>query len=450
MAKKQDGKPALLACLSAIVLFISDRSQLFIHLDSGVSMMQGQATGSAANGRVSGGTSARAFPPGLVAWSWQVWGSPKAQKVEEVQMIPAVQPVPRVLVPSLTEDLLATLQRHNIQMLYVLGPATDQSIRKRALHRQCTVHFVQSPRELARLAAEGVVGGGPGSPRSALLFRSYDDGKVDRRVMQLSVSISAMMGPLHVATFVHTSRLGGGNMLVAYNRMGYPFRAAFPTLRRFRDLFDGIYRQRTWSSEGGGSGPGSALYSTIVLRETLPSLIHKYGIKSMLDSSCGSMHWLPLVLENVTQSMPEFQFMGTDVVCGLTEAHKQTFKKHQNWKFSCLDFVNELLPSGYDLVLSRDSLQHLPLDAVWMFLNNVKASGARYLLVGSYIQSEVPNFDVAAGGLYPVDLTKPPFLAQSPIEVIDEKVAIPGYHKFMLLFDMATMTWQDPLVVEVE
>lgn len=46
---------------------------------------------------------------------------------------------------------------------------------------------------------------------------------------------------------------------------------------------------------------------------------------------------------------------------------------------------------------SRDSLQHVPLHATWQFLNNVKASGARYLLVGSYLTSEV-----GARGCYPL------------------------------------------------
>jgi hypothetical protein len=36
-------------------------------------------------------------------------------------------------------------------------------------------------------------------------------------------------------------------------------------------------------------------------------------------------------------------------------------------------------------VFSRDSLQHVPLHATYQFLNNVKASGAKYLLVGSYL-----------------------------------------------------------------
>jgi hypothetical protein len=63
----------------------------------------------------------------------------------------------------------------------------------------------------------------------------------------------------------------------------------------------------------------------------------------------------------------------------------------------CVDYANQPLPSGYDLVFSRDSLQHIPMHGAWQFLNNVKASGAKYLLVGSYIKEKQPNRDIVAG-----------------------------------------------------
>lgn len=63
----------------------------------------------------------------------------------------------------------------------------------------------------------------------------------------------------------------------------------------------------------------------------------------------------------------------------------------------CVDYANQPLPSGYDLVFSRDSLQHIPMHGVWQFLNNVKASGAQYLLVGSYIKEKQLNREIAAG-----------------------------------------------------
>jgi hypothetical protein len=179
------------------------------------------------------------------------------------------------------------------------------------------------------------------------------------------------------------------------------------------------------------------------IRQELPRLIAKYNISSMLDSSCGSMHWMPEVVQAATATRPNFTFMGTDVVCSLIEQHKANFVNITNMQFQCIDYSNQNLPSGYDLIFSRDSLQHVPQHAAWMFLNNVKASGARYLLVGSYLDLEnVNGRDIAGGDYYAIDLTRPPFNVWPTVEVIDEQTA-DGKH--MVLFDMRSVTWADDL-----
>jgi len=55
----------------------------------------------------------------------------------------------------------------------------------------------------------------------------------------------------------------------------------------------------------------------------------------MLDSSCGSMHWMPLVLKEAAaaNNKSDFSFMGTDVVCSLINKHVVTFANQTNWKF---------------------------------------------------------------------------------------------------------------------
>lgn len=40
------------------------------------------------------------------------------------------------------------------------------------------------------------------------------------------------------------------------------------------------------------------------------------------------------------------------------------------------------------------------LTGAWQFLNNVKASGAKYLLVGSYLKATTPNTNIPVGELY--------------------------------------------------
>jgi hypothetical protein len=117
----------------------------------------------------------------------------------------------------------------------------------------------------------------------------------------------------------------------------------------------------------------------------LPGVLLRNKVNKMVDSSCGGMLWMPLVIKEVTASNPNFEFMGTDVACSLIEKHRQHFAADPKMKFECIDASFEPLPKGYDLIFSRDSLQHLPYRSVLSFLRNVKASGAKYLLVGSYV-----------------------------------------------------------------
>lgn len=49
-----------------------------------------------------------------------------------------------------------------------------------------------------------------------------------------------------------------------------------------------------------------------------------------------------------------------------------------------------------------------------------------------------------AGEYYSIDVTKPPFsVTPRPLEVVDEKTAD---GKFMLLYEVAAMSWSDPLL----
>jgi hypothetical protein len=95
-------------------------------------------------------------------------------------------------------------------------------------------------------------------------------------------------------------------------------------------------------------------------------------------------------------------------------------------------------------------------NAAWNFLNNVRNSGARYLLVSSYIDTPKPNFDISPGAVYELNLRAGPFFVSEPLEVIDED---PHHHqpggpahtegKHMMLFDVGQMSWQDPLLEQL-
>ena len=94
------------------------------------------------------------------------------------------------------------------------------------------------------------------------------------------------------------------------------------------------------------------------MRASLIGVLKRYKIKSMLDSSCGSMLWMPLVLREIAKDVPSFRFYGSDVVCNLIEKHKVTFANESNWSFGCNDY-GEVLRSGLVKDLGGVGLGHL-------------------------------------------------------------------------------------------
>jgi hypothetical protein len=142
-----------------------------------------------------------------------------------------------------------------------------------------------------------------------------------------------------------------------------------------------------------------------------------------------------------------------DVVCPLIEKHKGTFADKPYMSFRCVDASHEPIPQGYDLVLSCDSLQHLPMADAYAFLHNVVNSGAKYLLVGSYLHRErnenLDHADKNSGSItaYAVNLLQAPFLVQpEPLETMDEEDSgLPPFTKGLLLLDVTQLNWAESL-----
>jgi hypothetical protein len=228
------------------------------------------------------------------------------------------------------------------------------------------------------------------------------------------------------------------------------FKSTLHMLQRntFRAAFEEVYNKKSWGEWGAGSGPGSSLESTAGLRSALVDLLLKYKVKSMIDSSCGGMVWMPEVVEKVREQIPDFKYLGLDVACALVTNHTAAFADKPYMSFRCLDVSYEQVPSGYDLIFSRDSLQHLPMPAAYAFLYNMARSSAKYLLVGSYVALEKnDNRDIGSGGTnyYNIDLLRPPFNVRPPPLYILNETDTPKTEpmKSMLLLDVARLDWDE-------
>ena len=216
----------------------------------------------------------------------------------------------------------------------------------------------------------------------------------------------------------------------------------------FRAAFEDVYSHKHWGEWGAGSGPGSSLNHTGVLRKLLPELLIHYKVKSMIDSSCGGMVWMPEVIEKVREQIPDFKYLGLDVACALITNHTATFADKPYMSFRCLDVSYEPVPSGYDLVFSRDSLQHLPMSAAYAFLYNIARSNPKYLLVGSYVSLEKnDNRDIGSGGIkfYNIDLLRPPYnVRPAPLHILNETdTSEKEPMKSLLLLDVDKMDWDE-------
>jgi hypothetical protein len=145
----------------------------------------------------------------------------------------------------------------------------------------------------------------------------------------------------------------------------------------------------------------------------------------------------------LTGRPPSFHYYGIDVACDQIQTRRAQMGAGDHWarpnatarparappgpggvawRFDCVDAAHQGLPRGADLVATFDTLEHLPIESAFMFLSAVKASGARWLLLGGRAGGAAPNREPRAGvsGYYGFDPTSPPFnLRPPPLKVIE-------------------------------
>eukprot|EP01041_Mallomonas_annulata_P008966 gene8966-18554_t len=194
--------------------------------------------------------------------------------------------------------------------------------------------------------------------------------------------------------------------------------------------FTNVYAKKLWTSEGGGSGQGSDPAKALSAGYIIALIVYKYGILKFLDAPCGAVSesWTRYALNRIHNDINCFKYHGIDVVQPVIEKNTDTFK-HEPWmSFTHLDISSKdsSLPMGYDIILSRDALQHLPYKDIAGVLSNYCKTDARYLLVGSYLDSSNSNKDlsqleVSRGECFVINVLEDPFFFPVPLEIFAEK-----------------------------
>lgn len=164
--------------------------------------------------------------------------------------------------------------------------------------------------------------------------------------------------------------------------------------------FETIYRLNLWKGTESLSGQGSSLEATKEISEKLLVFVEEYDIQGVLDMACGDGWWMP--------NLPDY--IGMDHVPLAIERAKRF---HPDREYLLKDIRDEDLPKR-DLVILRDVIQHITLADGVKVIQNIKASGARWLAASTYISGE--NIDIPEGGFYVPDMKEEPFNLGEEVE----------------------------------
>jgi SAM-dependent methyltransferase len=180
-----------------------------------------------------------------------------------------------------------------------------------------------------------------------------------------------------------------------------------------QQVFTRMYERNSWANAESASGNGSDLKQTAVVRKELSRLIADFNIRTLLDAPCGDFYWMKEVDRHGSR------YLGVDIVPKLIAVNKRNYG-NATTSFAVLDIMKDELPR-VDLIVCRDCLVHLPLEAGIKTLQAFFRSGSKYLLSTTYpglVKKNRPLY--ITGNWRPLDLERAPFLLPAPLRVINE------------------------------
>lgn len=185
--------------------------------------------------------------------------------------------------------------------------------------------------------------------------------------------------------------------------------------RRTREVFTEIFRANAWQGAESRSGPGSSAARTRPIREKLVELLAELKVGVLLDAGCGDFNWMKEV------PLPVERYIGVDAVEEIIEQNRRAHGRPGR-EFLAADLACDPLPAA-DFVLCRDCLVHHPNAAAPIIFENLRRTGAAWLLATTFIGQRA-NEDVAVGGWRPTNLERPPFSLPAPVRLVPEAAAL--------------------------
>lgn len=178
-----------------------------------------------------------------------------------------------------------------------------------------------------------------------------------------------------------------------------------------RERFSAIYDHGLWQhsvQETPGSGEGSSLQATTLLRAALPDMLNDLEIRALVDLGCGDFTWMR------TLELAQ-EYKGVDVVPSVIEANMRHFANAKR-SFFCLDAADDELPDG-DAILCREILFHLSFADIRSVLANCAKKERRYFMATTD-SSTLINADIRSGDFRRLNLNRAPFFFPPPDRAI--------------------------------
>lgn len=179
-----------------------------------------------------------------------------------------------------------------------------------------------------------------------------------------------------------------------------------------KEVFENIKEINLWGSGESASGEGSTASETLRLKENIENLFRELGIKSVADAPCGDFGWMS------TLDFSGLMYLGVDILEDAINFLRWSYKDNESISFERADITKVILPD-VDLILCRDCLVHFSFEDIYKAIDNFKASGSRYLLTTTFVDTEI-NEDIVTGDWRPLNLEAPPFCFSNPIKVLIE------------------------------
>ena len=182
--------------------------------------------------------------------------------------------------------------------------------------------------------------------------------------------------------------------------------------REMRRIFSAIHSTGAWGEAESTSGPGSTRARAASFLPDLIALTQSLRVGTLLDAPCGDFHWVAPLADAVDH------YVGVDVVPALVTTNRRQFSSPRR-QFLCRDICRHRLPAA-DLILCRDALVHLSEHDIAAALQNLRRTGAEYLLTTTFV-GERENPNIETGAWRPLNLQGRPFCFPAPLALIDER-----------------------------